>query len=220
MFAFSYVSKHGPILAAFLALFCFSCEDVLQEEVIVYSNDFSEADIDLIENGRIHEFNQETVLGYYNDEEVILNLTDLPAHNTIKVIIELLIHDSWDGNPDNIGGPDFWYLKMDDQTILRTTFSNSPCESTFCIYQSYPDNYPRFNNPKTEALRSDLPGRCQYATTEGWTSLYRITKLIRHESNQLSVTLGDELRQENAPSPVCDESWSVANIQVSAMTVN
>lgn len=220
MFSFSYASKHGPILVAFLALCCFSCEDVLQEEIMVYSNDFSEADLDLIENGRVNKFNQENVLGFFNDEEVLLSLTGLPAHNTIKVTIDLLIHDSWDGNPDNVGGPDFWYLKMDNQTLLRTTFSNSPCESTFCIYQSYPDNYPRFNNPKTEALRSDLPGRCQYATTEGWTSLYRITKLVRHKSNQLTVTLGDELRQENAPSPICDESWSVANIQVSAMTVN
>jgi hypothetical protein len=220
MFIFSYINKLYPALGVIFALFCFSCEDVLQEEVLVYSNDFSASDLDFIENGRIHEFNQEAVLGYYNDEEVLLNLSDLPQHNTIKVTIELLIHDSWDGNPANIGGPDFWYLKMDDQSILRTTFSNSPCESTFCIYQSYPDNYPRFNEPKTEAIRTDLQGRCQYATTEGWTSLYRITKLIGHKSNQLSITFGDELRQENAPSPICDESWSVASIQVSAMTIN
>jgi hypothetical protein len=208
------------IFLFFLVLSSFSCENVLEEEIVIYNNDFSTADLNSIENGRLFVFNGDTVLGYYNDEEVLLNLASLPKHNTIKVTIDLLLHDSWDGNPENVGGPDYWYLELDGQSVLHTTFSNSPCESTYCLYQSYPANYPRFNEPRTDALRTDLPGRCQYKNSNGWTSLYRITKIISHKSNQLSITLGDDLKQENTPEPICDESWSVSSIQVSTLTIN
>ena len=180
------------IFLFFLVLSSFSCENVLEEEIVIYNNDFSTADLNSIENGRLFVFNGDTVLGYYNDEEVLLNLASLPKHNTIKVTIDLLLHDSWDGNPENVGGPDYWYLELDGQSVLHTTFSNSPCESTYCLYQN----------------------------SNGWTSLYRITKIISHKSNQLSITLGDDLKQENTPEPICDESWSVSSIQVSTLTIN
>lgn len=219
-FNFSVFRKQALGIIVLIAACCFSCEDILREEMMVYNNDFSKADLANFENGKLFIFEGDTVLGYYHDDEVRLRLDNLPAHNTIKITLEILLHDSWDGNPDNVGGPDYWYLKLDDQSIVRTTFSNSLCESTFCLYQSYPDNYPRFNDPKTGALRTDLPGRCQYINVEGWTSLYRITKLINHTDGQLSIAIGDELKQENTPEPVCDESWSVASIQVSTLTIN
>lgn len=217
---FSFFRKLGLIFIVLFAFSCISSEDKLQEEVMVYHNDFSNSDLANIENGKLFVFEGDTVLGYYNDEEVKLNLENLPEHNTIKVTLEILLHDSWDGNTQSVGGPDFWYLEMDDQTVVHTTFSNSPCESTFCLYQSYPDNHPRFNNPKTGALRTDLPGRCQHVNGIGWTSLYSITKLIRHKAEQLSITMGDDLKQDNTPEPICDESWSVASIQVSTLTIN
>jgi hypothetical protein len=198
----------------------FSCEDSLLEEVLVYDNDFAESDLVYFEKGRLYDFNGDTVLGYFHNEEILLRLPDLPSHNALKVTIDLLLHDSWDGNPDNIGGPDFWYMNLDGTQVLRTTFSNSPCESTYCLYQSYPDAYPRFYEPKTGAVTADLPGRCQYSTTPGWTSRYQITRIIHHTESELELVCGDELKQENAPDPVCDESWSIARIQVSTMTVN
>lgn len=204
----------------FLIASLFSCEDTLTDEVLIYDNDFSESDLVYFEKGRLYDFNDDTVLGYFHNEEILLKLPDLPSHNTVKVTIDLLLHDSWDGNPDNIGGPDFWYMNLDGIQVLKTTFSNSPCESTYCLYQSYPDNYPRFYEPKTEAVSSDLPGRCQYSNDIGWTSRYQITKIIRHDENELEIVCGDELKQENAADPVCDESWSIARIQVSTMTVN
>ncbi|MFO7823713.1 MAG: hypothetical protein R6V72_07215 [Cyclobacterium sp.] len=204
----------------FCAGCCFSCETSLLEEVKVYDNDFSQADLLYFESGRLFDFNGDTVLGYFHNEEIVLNLPDLPEHNTIKVTIDLLLHDSWDGNPDNVGGPDFWYMQLNGQEVMRTTFSNSPCESTYCLYQSFPDNYPRFYEPKTAAVSSDLPGRCQYQNSIGWTSRYQITKIINHSENQLEIICGDELKQENATDPVCDESWSIARIQVSTMILN
>ncbi|SHN20882.1 hypothetical protein SAMN04488057_110148 [Cyclobacterium lianum] len=220
MSSFSTAKKTHPIFLIILAVWCFSCETSLLEEVKVYDNDFSQSDLLYFEKGRLFDFNGDTVLGYFHNEEIALNLPDLPEHNTIKVTIDLLLHDSWDGNPDNVGGPDFWYMNLDGQQVLRTTFSNSPCESTYCLYQSFPNNFPRFYEPKTGAVRSDLPGRCQYQNSNGWTSHYQITRIISHSANSLAIVCGDELKQENAADPVCDESWSIARIRVSTMTLN
>ncbi|WP_439483155.1 hypothetical protein [Cyclobacterium plantarum] len=220
MLSFSIKNKLVSLLQIIFVGCWFSCETRLQEEVKIYDNDFSQSDLSNFESGRLFDFNGDTVLGYFHNEEILLNLPDLPAHNAIKVTIDLLLHDSWDGNPDNIGGPDFWYMQLNGQEVLRTTFSNSPCESTYCLYQSYPDNYPRFYEPKTAAESSDLPGRCQYQNSLGWTSRYQITKIISHSASNLEIVCGDELKQENAAGPVCDESWSIARIQVSTMTLN
>lgn len=208
-----------PEWSFLLLIFLFSCEDTLLEEIMVYDNDFSELDLSNFEKGRLFVFNEDTVLGFFHNEEIQLKLPELPPHNTIKVTIDLLVHDSWDGNPENIGGPDFWFMKLDGEEVVRTTFSNSPCESLYCLYQSYPDNYPRFHEPKTGAAHTGLPGRCQYVNTPGWTSLYHISKIIYHSSTTLEILCGDELKQENASSPECDESWSIGRIQVSTMTV-
>ena len=197
-----------------------SCEDSLLERVVVYSDDFSISNENSpVVNAKWHEFNGDTVLGWYNAEEISLNLSGLPKHNTIEITVELLVHDSWDGNPDNVGGPDYWYLHLDGEEIVNTTFSNSPCGTNYCTYQAYPENYPRSFEPKTGAIDTSLPGRCQYKNTPGWTSKYRITKLVKHQGNTLSVLIGDQLKQENTLEPGCDESWSISKIEISALTV-
>ena len=185
----------------------------------MYQNDFSSLDVANIENALLTEFQNQSVLGPYNASEVSLSLPNLPSHNTVRVSVDILIHDSWDGNSDNVGGPDFWYMRLDGSEVIRTTFSNSPCNTLYCLYQSYPENYPRFLEPKTGAETTLLPGRCQYAGIPGWTTRYRVTKLIPHSRNQLSILLGDELKQTNTPDPLCDESWSIANIEVSTMII-
>jgi len=65
-----------------------------------------------------------------------------------------------------------------------------------------------------------LPGRCQYKGIAGWTSKYVVTRLVKHKSSNLTVLIGDRLLQTNAPDPGCDESWSISNIVVKALTVN
>lgn len=197
----------------------FSCQDELLDKVAVYSNDFSDLDNTNIVNAKWHEFNGDTILGWYHNEEFSFNLPNLPSHNTVEITIELLIHDSWDGNPDNIGGPDFWYLHLDGEEILNTTFSNTPCGSSFCLYQAYPENYPRTFEPKAGAIDTDFPGRCQYNGIPGWTSKYRITRLVKHDSPSLTILCGDKLIQLNSPDPKCDESWSISKIEVSTLTV-
>ncbi|AGA77754.1 hypothetical protein [Echinicola vietnamensis] len=205
----------------FLLSLTSSChEDQLMDEVLVYENDFSApASLSGIENGKLMVFEEDTVLGNYNNEEVSVAVNGMPGHNTVRVVIELLVHDSWDGNNTGVSGPDYWFMEVSGVQILNTTFSNSPCVSSYCLFQSYPDPYGRHNDPKTGALETDLPGLCQYADTPNWTTKYRISKLVSHNGPTLTITCGDQLLQENAPDPICDESWSISKIEVSALTV-
>lgn len=196
-----------------------SCQDELLERVTVYSNDFSQGESADIINGKWFKFNDDSVLGWYHNEEISLTISDLPSHNTVEITIELLLHDSWDGNPENVGGPDFWYMQLDNEEIINTTFSNSPCGYNYCLYQSYPENFSRFFEPKTGAMDTNLPGRCQYKDTLGWTTKYRITKLVKHQDSDLTILCGDQLRQGNTDNPQCDESWSISKIEVSTLTV-
>ncbi|PSL03488.1 hypothetical protein [Cecembia rubra] len=197
-----------------------SCSDEIESQVVVYSNNFGQLDLAGFENGRLFIFYGDTLLGFYNNEEVSVTIPDLPNHNILKIEVELFVHDSWDGNPDDgISGPDFWYLKVDQDEVFRTTFSNSPCESTFCLRQSFPQDYFRQNFPKTGAIRTDLPGLCLFGAFQNYTTVYRISRLISHFNNSVQITLGDELKQVNSPDPLCDESWSVGKIEVTAMVV-
>jgi hypothetical protein len=207
-------------LLASINFLLISCGEDLKSSRIVYSHDFSDFTVDGWENARFIEFQGMNLLGNYNNEEAILTLDNLPPHNVLEVTVDLMIHDSWDGNPDDgIGGPDIWYFQIADQEVLRTTFSNTPCVSLFCLRQSYPDNYLRQHNPKNGAIQTNLPGYCHKRNENNFTSLYRIKKLIRHNGNSVRVVFGDELVQNNTPFPKCDESWSLAKVEVSALYV-
>lgn len=193
------------------------CDFSLAEDVQVYQSDFGSGDVTNIENARPAEFMGSPVLGFYNAEEVTLSLFGIPAHDALQITVEIYIHDSWDGNVQDVGGPDIWYLGVDGENVLRTTFSNSPCTSSYCLYQSFPGQYPTFNTPKSGAEPTNLPGRCQYQNVAGWSSLYRISRVVPHTGTNALITLGDELKQTNARSQVCDESWSIKSIRVSTV---
>lgn len=190
-------------------------------EQVVYSNDFSNLNLAGFENGKLFVFQEDTVAGFYHNEEVVVTVPDLPKHNYLKVTIDLLIHDSWDGNPsDSIGGPDFWYMGYDNAEVFRTTFSNSPCASTYCLYQSYPNDYFRQNVPKSGAVQTNLPGLCLFGAFENYTTRYSVSKLIPHTNPSVRIYMGAELLATNSPDPICDESWSIANIEIVAIQTN
>ncbi|SMD42628.1 hypothetical protein SAMN00777080_1189 [Aquiflexum balticum DSM 16537] len=210
-------------LLLFVSLTLNSCQDTLcgcESFENIYSNDFTKLDLENFENGRLFIFRGDTLLGNYHNEEVSVTIPGLPFHNTVRVTIELWIHDTWDGNVDDgFGGPDYWYMKVDESEVVRTTFSNSPCESTFCLRQSFPNDYFRQNLPKTDAFQTLIPGLCVFAALPNYTSKYRVTRLVKHEGSTLKLTLGDELMQTNVPDPKCDESWSVGKIELSTFVV-
>lgn len=198
-----------------------SCSDTLESSEIVYSNNFSNLDLKNFENGKLFIFQEDTVAGSYHNEEVAVNLNELPPHNLLKITIDILIHDSWDGNPnDSIGGPDFWFFGVDNKEIFRTTFSNSPCVSTYCLYQSYPNTYFRQNTPKSGATRINQPGLCLFGAFPNYTTRYSISKIVDHRNPYVRIYMNTDLVSANSPDPACDESWSLAGIKVEALTLN
>ncbi len=201
-------------------IFFSSCAETLESEQVVYSNDFSKLDLAGFENGKLFIFQNDTVAGYYHNEEVAVKLSNLPSHNLLKVTIEILVHDSWDGNAsDSISGPDYWFFGIDNQETFRTTFSNSPCESTYCLYQSYPNAYFRQNVPKSGAIQTNMPGLCIFGAFANYTTRYSISQILDHSNPEVRIFMNSELKQTNSPG-FCDESWSLAKVKVEALIVN
>ena len=209
------------LFAFFLLLGTVSCVESVENQVQIYDNNFSKLDLANFENGRLFIWRNDTIAGHYNNEEVAVTLYDLPAHNYLKLTAEILVHDSWDGNwDDGISGPDYWFMGIDSMDVVRTTFSNSPCVATYCLYQSFPNEFFRQNRPKTGAIETNLPSLCLGGSITT-TSRYRVEKLIEHSKvDSVRFFMRDELKQTNSPSPICDESWSIAKISILAIQTN
>jgi hypothetical protein len=203
----------------FLVLLYTACKKSPQNEKVLYVNDFDKSDLTGISGGLLTNYNGSKVLGRYNDSGFALYLDNLPTHDLVSIKFDLYIHDSWDGNirGDQIAtsGPDLWQMKVDEDTYINTTFSNSACNDVYCLMQSYPHNYPFNNDSRTGAIRSDLPGVCFYNNGAfGITSLYQIEKTIRHDRSDILLEIKDILKQSNAVSALCDESWSLDNLVI------
>jgi hypothetical protein len=205
----------------FLLFGTVSCVESVENQVQIYNNNFSKLDLANFDYGRLFIWRNDTIAGFYNNEEVAVTLYDLPAHNYLKLSAEILIHDSWDGNwDDGISGPDYWFMGIDSMDIVRTTFSNSPCVSSFCLYQSFPNDFFRQNTPKTGAIETNMPSLCLGGSLTS-TSRYRVEKLIEHSKvDSVRFFMRDELKQTNSSSPRCDESWSIAKISILAIQTN
>jgi hypothetical protein len=198
-----------------------SCNTHVSNQVVVYNNDFESGNLSNISEGVISQFNGSAVLGNYNKGYFILTLNNLPKHDLITISFDLYIHDTWDGNKLPPDGPDLWEMDVDRNSFISASFSNDPCiYGNFCNPQSYPLDYPNnYNNPKTGAYRTDLPGFCSKVNVPNWTTQYKITKTFKHTNNTLMLQCIDKLVQTNTPNPKCDESWSVDNINIQAITL-
>ncbi len=193
-------------------------------ESLVYTNDFESNNLSGFENPIITQYNNTGVLGRYNSNVnkgyFKLTLNDLPKHSLITLSFDLYVHDTWDGNKTGVEGPDIWQMQVDGAIFINATFSNGECiPGNFCPPQSYPFNYPNsYNNPKNGAYRTDLPGVCGLAGPNG-TTLYKISKTFAHSNSTLVLQCLDKLVQPNVPDQLCDESWSVDNINIKAVTL-
>ncbi|WOK06327.1 hypothetical protein RT717_24950 [Imperialibacter roseus] len=192
------------------------CQPKEELTEVIYANQFDQSELANIEGGKLFDFNGDWVIGPYNRGGFNLDLSDIPKHDFLEVTFTLLLHDSWDGNAGGDDGPDRWYMELHDARIMDVTFSNSPCVSTYCLFQSYPDQFPDFNDPKTGASYF-LPGLCHRADLPDGTSVYQITKTIAHTSKAAFFRFYDRLVQTNSGAPACDESWSMSSLQVKAV---
>ncbi len=198
----------------------FSCNKTVNSEVTVYYNDFETGSLSNISNGVISQFNGTAVLGMYNNGYFVLTLNNLPKHDLISISFDLYIHDNWRGDlaPD---GPEIWQMLIDGVPYINATFSNLSCiPGNTCPPQSYPFNYPNnYNNPKTGAYRTDLPGVCSLKASPTGTTMYKITKTFKDSGKNISLECLDKLDQKDYPDPMCEKSWSVDNIKIQAITL-
>ncbi len=201
-----------------LLAFC-SCQSLEEERIDVYFNNFQTESADNLQGAKFFTYNNTKLLGNYNNSSFSLYLDKLPLHDLVEITFDLYIHDSWDGNAaaNQIDGPDKWAMYLDERPHIYTTFSNGTCLTGFCPPQAYPYNYPNHNNnPKTGAVFKNLPRICGlgYNHITGGTSIYKIKKVLAHQSADLTLLCKDELVQTNSPNPLCDESWSVDNLKI------
>jgi hypothetical protein len=190
------------------------------QEMIVYNSNFSAGDSTHLTGERLWKWNNQTLIGRYNNGGFELNLTNLPKHAALEITVVPYFHDSWDGstNVGGIDGPDLWQMNVDGNNLVYSTFSNSPCNSLYCLQQSYPLFYGYINNPPMTNSVQTLPrvGNCSGIDV---TSVYKIVKTISHTSSNVNIRFRDYLTQTNVPDQLCDESWSMSSIIVKVINI-
>ena len=202
-------------IAFTICLMATSCIKSGYTEAVVYNNNFASGDTSNLKGAILWKWNNQTIIGRYNNGGFELNLSNLPKHTAVEITATPYFHDSWDGstNVGGIDGPDTWLMNADGQNLVFSTFSNSPCNQLYCLQQSYPLFYGYINNPPMTNSIQTLPGVGKCSGVDA-TSVYKIVKIISHTSGNLKISFRDFLVQTNVPDRLCDESWSLSGLTV------
>lgn len=199
------------------------------QETIIYINDFEDGldgrtttnSNSNYQNGRIENYNHTNVLGRYGFDGLILNLDSIPAFDMIEVSFDLFIHGNWEGSgsSENNNEPDIWIFNIDRQNIVYSTFVNTLCQTQDCnAQQSFPNNLGSVNPENANALKTNLPGACEFASVIGGTKQYRYSKKFNQSGSTIEFFIGAQLSQVTA-SDYCLKSWSIDNFKVVGITI-
>jgi hypothetical protein len=176
----------------------------VSEEQLLYSNDFessagyewSHHPIEIAPNGM-------KFLGQFGNETVTLRLTSLPDHTEVRVVFEVYILRSWDGNVN----PDIWEFKVDGKSLLLTTFDNQDFYSDHA--QAYPGNYPKSSRPpRTGAKENNTLG--YKFSGRPMDAVYEFSFAIPHSSPTLELSFS----AKGLMADLADESWGIDNVAV------
>jgi hypothetical protein len=176
----------------------------ISEEKIVYSNDFessagqewSHHHLEISPKGK-------KFLGQFGNEAVSLRLTDLADHTEIRVVFEVYILRSWDGNVN----PDIWEFKVEGQNLLFTTFDNQDFYSDHS--QAFPDNYREGSHPpRTGAEEKNTLGYT--FDNRPMDAIYEFSFNIPHSLSTLELTF----TAKGLTSDLLDEGWGIDNIAI------
>ena len=201
-----------------MLFFCLSLSACIKSgytEAVVYDSNFATGDTLHLKGAIIWKWNNQKLVGRYNNGGFELNLTNLPKHSAVEITATPYFHDSWDGstNVGGIDGPDLWRMNVDGQDLVFATFSNTPCNQLYCLQQSYPLFYGYINNPPFTNSIQTLPGVGHCSGIDA-TSVYKIVKTISHTSGNIKISFRDYLTQTNVSDKLCDESWSMSGLTV------
>ncbi len=201
-----------------------SCFKQLPDKHIVFDcdfNDYNRKGIELynhagkIDSAMVFLYNGSPVLGRFNNNLVTFTMDTLPTHNAVHIQFDLFIHDKWDGNYlDPISGiPDVWNIRLDNNLILVTTFSNGTKT------QAFPDYYnPGVTlNPAHSNAWALFPGVCASAAQNDGTSYYKFDYITSHTASKITIDMNDALQPFNS---LCLKSWSLDNIKITAIQYN
>lgn len=131
-------------------------------------------------------------LGEYGEQEVKVQLSELPEHTTVTVSFDLLILQGWDG--DGPYGPNAWGFLADGSPVFESTFSNTRSA------QSYPK--------KGSAPGSGAAARDSLGYPNG-DSLYRMKFTFKHQGSAL-----DLMFYAKGLSGLTGEAWGLDGVQV------
>lgn len=211
------------ILALLLVLLT-ACTKNLTERRQVYFNDFEQGDVrdieisdrtGLVTANQVTTYANNKVLGPFNNGKYVqFTLDTLPIHNRLRIEFDLYIHDDWTGNqvPTGHSLPDYWVLEVDGSYPIVTTFSNINGLS-----QSFPDMYQPGVDPfpaRGNSWQIGLPGACAPAVSNSGTTLYKVDLFHYHTNGLARISFTDQMRLE---LPLCNKSWSIDNVRVTAM---
>ncbi len=141
-------------------------------------------------------------LGRYGNEAATLNLSGLPAHDTVEVEFDLFVIDTWDGNATS-AGPDYWELWADGARQFRTTFNNHAGGA-----QSYPGEFQSSNPSYAGAAERGALGY-------GSDAVYHIRRSFDH----IAGTFQLDFRALGLES-LDNESWGLDNVRVRVINSN
>jgi hypothetical protein len=129
------IISHLTVILSVSTITCLSPSTVFCTEI--YSNNFegvvgaewSNPGIDVTPDG------SRRFLGQFHQQNISLSLSSLPVHDIISISLDLLVINTWDGNPPGLDEPDIWQVAVDGTLLFRTTFSNIPGKP-----QAFPDS--------------------------------------------------------------------------------
>jgi gliding motility-associated-like protein len=173
-----------------------------------YSEDFEGAVGTEWTDNSTQLFRGETVLGEFNINSTgqpTLNLTGLPAHDSIRIVFDFYAFDTWNGNNLTFG-PDLWNLSVDGVSLLNTTF----CKDAFTA-QAYPDDFPASNTGLTAAVAFSLESLNYNSggAQQNKTAKFFINQSAVHNANSATIALSDQLVQD-----IDNDSWGIDNIKI------
>lgn len=157
-----------------------------------------------------------TFLGQFGNENVGLQLTDLPEHEALRLSFDLYIIGSWDGN--TLPGPDEWGVRLaNGLPLLHTTFCVSSPNSGRT--QNFPEWVGGGSHPqRTGADESNTLGYW-------WSNDARPVPVQTDAVWHLSIVfphVGNDVDFEffaRGLQPLEDEAWGLDNVRVEASVI-
>ena len=121
-------------------------------------------------------------------------------------------------NGESLNGDEFkLFFKFPSNGTDNTGWLDA---ATAFTYHSTGDN----DGCSIGTLDTDLNSKCELNFFGGPTTLYKIEKTFKSSGNAINIRFFDELYQPNAidkdgvPQQKCDESWSLDNLTIRAIS--